>query len=313
MKTNIIFLLFISLFILNNAADYSSSFTTYLNTKKSLYVWGYPNADNFLSFVKDHKFEKVFLYVGCIEWDYEKLSIGKLHSAGNLDSKELIQKLIDMGVEVDLAIYLNDSPNNFEGYEKVENVAKALAELQKRLKFHALHFDVEPSSVGNFEKLVKMYEMSRKYLPVSAILKPGWLSKNMADLGEYFSEEYYKKYGKWETFVDVLMEVTDYSELMAYNAKYETVDKFLTKFEAIRQRHPDHVAKPVLELDKAAGNDSLYGAFVEDSAKFFKYLAQVSKDFDGVTIHQYQIWNYNLYCVNPKKDTTYYFGEPKKC
>lgn len=313
MKSSILCLLFLSIFTFNKAADFSESFTTYLNTKKSLYVWGYPDTKNFLSFVKDHKFSKVFLYVGCIEWDVEKLSIGKFHSAGNSEAKDLVQSLIDMGVEVDLAIYLNDSPNNFANYEKVEDVAKAMGELRERLKFNALHFDVEPSSAGNFEKLVKMYEMARKYVPVSAILKPAWLSKKMADLSEYFSEEYYSKYSKWETFIDVLMEVTDYSELMAYNSKYETVDRFLSQYDTIRKRHPDHVAKPVLETDPGVPNDGLYGAFVADNAKFFDYLAKVSKDFDGVTIHQYEVWYGNMYCGKPKKDSTYYFGEPKKC
>ena len=64
----------------------------------------------------------------------------------------------------------------------MENVAKAMANLQKTLKFTALHFDVEPSSISNFEALVNMYATARKYLPVSAILKPGWLSKKMEDL-----------------------------------------------------------------------------------------------------------------------------------
>ena len=63
-------------------------FESYINTKKYLYVWKYPNADNFIKFVVDHKFSKVFLYVGCLEWNYKDFINGEMHNAGDIDAKE---------------------------------------------------------------------------------------------------------------------------------------------------------------------------------------------------------------------------------
>ena len=104
-NSSVIFILFISLFWINKAS-YSTEFTNYLNTKKSLYVWKYLNTKNFLQFVKDHKFERVYLYVGCIEWDVDKLTEVNFHNAGDSDAKKLIETLINNGIKVDIAIYL---------------------------------------------------------------------------------------------------------------------------------------------------------------------------------------------------------------
>ena len=296
------------------AATSSSQWELYLKTKKYLYVWGYPNTENFLQFVKDHNFSRVYLYIGCVQWDVDNLVNGNFYSAGDSDSKTLVQKLLDMGVEVEPTMYLNDGPNNFANVDKVEDVAKAMAELQKTLKFKALHFDVEPSSSGNYEALLKMYETARQYLKVSAILKPGWLSQKMSDIEKKFtSSEYYAKFKDCETFVDALMMVTDYSDLMAYSNTYEGINKFLDKYEVIRKRHPEHEAKPVIELDPSITNDGIYAKYKEDPDTFFSFLSQVSQQFDGITIHQYEVWAKDLYCEKVKKDTTYYFGEPKEC
>ena len=307
-------ILFLTIFISNIiSASLKTQFETYLQTKKYLYVWNYPNSQNFLKFVEDHHFSRVYLYCGCIEWDYDNLSQGKLYNAGNSDAKELIETLISKNIEVEIAIYLNDSPNDFTNYEKVENVAKAMGQLQKTLKFKALHFDVEPSNTINFEKLLRMYESARKYVPVSAILKPGWLYKNMVDVKSKFDEDYYEQFKNCETFVDAIMTVTDYSDLMAYDYRYSTIQRFLNDYEAIKGRHPGHEAKPVLELDPNIVEEGIAGEFNNDNDKFFEFLESVSNQFDGVTIHNYKSWNLDLYCFKPTVDSEYYFGEPKKC
>ena len=290
-----------------------SSFESYLQTKKYLYVWSYPNSENFIKFVLDHKFSRVYIYVGCIEWDYDNLSKGNFYNSGNSDAKELIQTLISKNIEVEPVIYLNDSPNDFSNVEKMESVAKAMGELQKTLKFKALHFDVEPSNTSNYQSLLKMYENARKYLPVSAILKPGWLNKNMVDLKNKFDQEYFEKFKNCETFIDAIMTVTDFSDLMAYSNSYSTIERFLNKYDEIRKRHPEHEAKPVIELDPNIIEDGISQEFKKDNGKFFKFLKKVSNQFDGITIHNYIAWNLDLYCFKPTKDSEYYFGEPKSC
>jgi hypothetical protein len=287
-------------------------FDYYLNSKKYLYVWSYPNAENLIKFLVDHKYSKIYLYIGCIEWNLDQLIKGEFYNSGDIDAKELIKRLISLNIEVEPCIYINDNPNDFTNIDKAPEIAKALAEVQKSLKFTALHFDVEPQHNENLEALLKMYEECRKYIKVSAILKPGWLNKEMSSLESSFtSADYYKKFKDCETFIDAVMTVTDYSDLMAYSNTYSTIDAFLDKYETIRKRHTSNIAKPVLELDPAADDDSTYQRYKEDQDNFFNYFVNVSKKFDGVTIHHYTSWYQDLYCE--KADSNYYFGKPKKC
>ena len=307
-------LLLLFAFISNiSISSTKTAFENYIQTKKYLYVWNYPNTQNFLKFVLDHNFSRVYLYCGCIEWDYDKLSQGNFYNPGDTDTKELIQTLISKNIEVEIAIYLNDSPNDFSNVEKVEQVAKAMGELQKTLKFKALHFDVEPTTSSTYESLLKMYENARQYVPVSAILKPGWLYKKMEEVKGKFDEEYYEKFKDCDTLVDAIMTVTDFSDLMAYDKRYSTIERFLEEYDIIRNRHPNHEAKPVLELDPNIVEEGIAAEFKANNAKFFEFLEKVSNQFDGVTIHNYRAWNLDLYCFKPTIDSIYYFGEPKEC
>ena len=307
-------LLILFVFISNiSISSTKTAFENYIQTKKYLYVWSYPNTKNFLQFVLDHNFSRVYLYCGCIEWDYDNLSKGNFYNPGDTDAKGLIQTLISKNIEVEIAIYLNDSPNDFSNVEKVEQVAKAMGELQKTLKFKALHFDVEPTTSSKYESLLKMYENARQYVPVSAILKPGWLYKKMEEVKGKFDEEYYEKFKDCDTLVDAIMTVTDFSDLMAYDNKYSTIEKYLEEYNIIRNRHPNHVAKPVLELDPNIVEEGIAAEFKANNTKFFEFLEKVSNQFDGVTIHNYRAWNLDLYCFKPAIDSIYYFGEPKEC
>ena len=63
------------------------------------------------------------------------------------------------------------------------------------------------------------------------------------------------------------MMVTDYSDLMAYADTYEKVDAFLDKFKAIIKRHPEHEAKPVIELDPDVKNDSINKKYMKKNIK----------------------------------------------
>ena len=289
-------------------------FESYINTKKFLYVWKYPNAENFIKFVVDHKYSKVFIYVGCLEWNIDSFLNEKLHNAGDMDAKELIKKLKEKNIDVELCIYLNDKPDDFSNIEKMPDIANSLSKLQQELKFTALHFDIEPNDPKNYEALLHMYEDCRKKIKVSAILKPKWLSVDMASLEQYFtSSDYFKQFKDCETFAEAVVKVTDYSDVMAYSSNYNTINKFLDKYETILKKYKSHIGKPVLELEKVIADYSTYQRYLENNHTFFNYFVNVSKRFDGATIHHYTTWHEDLYCKNPKDKLEYYFGEPKKC
>ena len=292
----------------------TNPFETYIKTEKYLYVWSYPNADNFIKFVVDHKYSKVFLYIGRLQWNLDEFLNGKLSNEGNMDAKELIKKLKEKKIEVELCIYLNDNPDDFENIDKMPEVAASLSKLQNELKFTALHFDIEPNNPNNYETLLHMYEECRKKVKVSAIIKSKWLSVNMNTLEQYFnSSDYYQQFKDCETFAEAIVKVTDYSNIMAFSSDYKTIDQYLDKYKTIIKKYKKHEGKPILELEKVKKNYSSYQRYLEDSKKFFKYFSDVSKKFDGVTIHHYTTWYQGLYCEIPDEKTEYYFGEPKKC
>ena len=137
-------------------------FESYITTKKFLYVWTYPDAENFIKFAVDHKYSKVYIYVGCLEWNIDSFLNEKLYNAGDMDAKELIKKLKEKNIDVELCIYLNDKTDNFTNIEKMPDIANSLSRLQQELKFTALHFDIEPNDPKNYEALLHMYEDCRK-------------------------------------------------------------------------------------------------------------------------------------------------------
>ena len=289
-------------------------FESYIDTKKNLYVWSYPNADNFIKFVVDHKYSKVFLYVGRIQWNLEEFLNGKLSNEGNMDAKELIKKLKEKKIETELCINLNDKPDDFENIDKIPEVANALSKLQKELKFTALHFDIEPNDVNNYEALLHMYEECRKKVKVSAIIKPKWLSLNMTTLEQYFnSSDYFKQFIDCETFAEAIIKVTDYSNIMASSNDYDIINQYLDIYKKIIKKYKSHKGTPILELEKVIKDYSTYQRYLENNNTFFNYFSDVSKKFGGVTIHHYTTWYQDLYCEFPEEKSEYYFGEPKIC
>ena len=289
-------------------------FESYINTKKYLYVWSYPNADNFIKFVLDHKYSKVYLYVGCLQWNLDEFLNGKLSNEGNLDAKELIKRLREKKVDVELCISLNDKPDNFENIDKLPEIADALSKLKKELKFTALHFDIEPNDPNNYETLLHMYEECRKKVKVSAIIKQKWLSINMTTLKQYFnSSDYFDQFKDCETFAEAIVKVTDYSNLMASSNDYNIINQYLDLYKKIIKKYKSHNGKPILELEKVNKDYSTYQRYLEDNTTFFKYFSEVSESFGGVTIHHYTTWYQGLYCEIPGEKSEYYFGEPKAC
>ena len=289
-------------------------FESYINAKKYLYVWSYPNADNFIKFVLDHKYSKVYLYVGCLQWNLDEFLNGKLSNEGNLDAKELIKRLKEKKVDVELCISLNDKPDNFENIDKLPEIANVFSKLKKELKFAALHFDIEPNDANNYETLLHMYEECRKKVKVSAIIKQKWLSINMTTLKQYFnSSDYFDQFKDCETFAEAIVKVTDYSNLMASSNDYSIINQYLDLYKKIIKKYKSHNGKPILELEKVNKDYSTYQRYLEDNTTFFKYFSDVSENFGGVTIHHYTTWYQGLYCEIPGEKSEYYFGDPKAC
>ena len=289
-------------------------FESYIYSKKALYVWDYYNGQNFIQFLTDHNFSKIYFYIGCLGGDYENLINQEFVNTGDSYPKELIKKIIEKKIEVDLLIYLNDDPNDFANIENMPNIAKALGELQKTLKFNALHFYIVPENEKNYEALLKMYEDCRKYIKVSAILRQEWLNVTMTELESNFtSSDYYKKFKDCDTYADAIMTVTDSTDLLVNSNTYDGVDSILKQYDAIRERHPSNIAKPILKLDPAKTNEGLILRYNDDKDKFFNYFVNVSKRYDGATINQYLDWYQDLYCERPHRFFSYYFGTPKDC
>jgi hypothetical protein len=296
-------------------ASFSSqaNWQTYLDTKKSLYVWDYFNSNNFLKFVLEHHFYRVYIFCGSVDGDYDKLVNGNLRKGGDVEAREIIQTLINNGVEVEIALYLNDDPNDFSGSYKFREVAKGLARLRRHLPFKAVHFDMEPGNPRVYPELIRAYETVREFVPVSAIIRPGWLYQRMADLRQYFDPGYYQRFADCETLVDAIMKVSDFSDLMAYDRRYSTVERFLRDYDRIRQRHRGHIAKPCLELDPKIVEEGLAAEFKRDNNRFYEFLNKVSRQFDGVTIHHYKDWYFDLYCYYPSLTSEYSRGEARRC
>ena len=132
-------------------------------------------------FLVDHKFSKIFLYVGSIEDNKDQLLNGILYDAGNTNATVLIQDLVKLGIEVEIAIYVNGKVNDFTNVELVPKVAEALSKVKSKIGFSTLAFDQEPSDPAKYPVLLNMFEQSRKYIPVSTVLKPKWLYDKVAD------------------------------------------------------------------------------------------------------------------------------------
>ena len=303
-------LILIIIYMCNNDEE-SLAFENYLKSKKSLYVWGYIKADNFIKFLIDHNFSKIYLYVGCIQWDLDKLKSGNFYNTGDIEPKELLKTLNENNIEVYLSICLNDEVDNFTNVEKILEVCQTLGDLQETLNFTALHLELIPNNASNFEQILQIYESCTQFISVSASLKESWLNVKMPELKNAFtSEDFYEKFKDCETFIDAIMTVTNYTAIMAYSNTYEGVDNILEQFDIIRKRHHSNIATPILEINDKI-SDGLFLKYIENKAHFFHYFTNMTKKFNEVTIHCYEPWYRDLYCKNPNEK--YISGRPKNC
>ena len=304
-----------------NEEHYLTPWQKYIKAEKYLYIWEYYTPDYILRMCKDHHFTRVYLSIGCIGtfWDsyYSHGEFPASGEIGSLDYETFIKKLNDINVEVELVTFLDRNPNDFSNMERAVTVAKMVKELSKRVKIKALHFDQETGQNESYENLLKMYIKVNKIFPASAILRPFWLNLKMNTLKKFFkNRKFFRRFSDCETLVDAIMKVTKFTDLMAYNENYNTVNTYMSKLKNIAKRHPDNEAKNVIEIsggDGVPAEDTLYQRYMEDKDKLFTFIYDSSKKYGAINIHYFETWYQLLYCVWPRLNIPYEGGQPKEC
>ena len=291
----------------------------YKSAEKYLYIWEYYTPDHIINLCKDHHFTRVYLSIGCIEtfWD-DYFSKGNLPASGEigaLDYETFIRKLNQINVEVELVTFLARNGNDFSTIERVNTVANIVKQLSYQVKIKALHFDQECST--NFESLLNMYIRVNQIFPASAIIRPYWLNLKMSSLKDQFTDQaFFESFSDCDTLVDALMKITSYSDLMAYNKNYDVVENYMAQLNTIAKRHPNNEAKNVIEISGGSDvppDDTMYQRYVEDKDRFFTFIYDMSQKYNGITIHYFETWYQNLYCIWPNINIPYDGGESKDC
>ena len=296
-------------------------FERYKKAEKYLYIWEYFTPEYIIKMCQEHHFTRVYLSIGCIAtfWEdyYSKGKFPAKGEIGSLDYETFIKKLNDINVEVELVTFLEkDDGNDFSNVDRVDKVATMVKELATKVKIKALHFDQE-SSGDSIENLLKMYIRVDKIFPASAILRPFYLTRKLSNYKDKFKDQsFYEKFSDCETFADALLKITKFSDLMAYNQDYTVVEKYMEQLKVINSRHTNNEAKNIIEIGWGKGvpeDDTLHKRYVEDKDKFFNFVYDMSKKYNGITIHYFEKWYETLYCTWPKANIPYDGGEPKEC
>ena len=179
-----------------------------------------------------------------------------------------------------------------------------------------MHFDQE-SNGNSIEKLLQMYIHANEIFPVSAILRPFYLYTKLSDIEHHFTDKtFYESFSDCETIADALMKITKYTDLMAYNENYAKVEEYMEDLKVINSRHNNNEAKNIIEIGWGSNvpvGETLHQRYIEDEDKLFNFVYDMSKKYDGITIHYYERWYQSLYCIWPNANKPYDGGEPKNC
>ena len=147
--------------------------------------------------------------------------------------------------------------------------------LSEKVKIKALHFDQECSR-SSIESLLKMYIRVDKIFPVSAILRPSWLTSRLRKFQDDFTNQtFYELFSDCETLVDALMKITKYTDLMAYDENYTLVSNYMEKLKEINMRHTHNEAKNIIEIGWGSNvpeDGTLHQRFLEDKDKLILYM-----------------------------------------
>ena len=300
--------------------DNLTPFEKYIKAEKYLYVMDEFTPSDILKLCESHNFKRVYLSIGIIGeyWD-EYYSKGEFppEKNGSIGYKAFIKQLNNISVEVELVTVLEKNPEDFSKMDRVKTVANMVKSLAQEVKIKSLHFDQEPINNSSYESLLKMYEMANEIFPTSAIVLPFWLDLKMEDLRESFKDEaFYNKFRSNSTLVDAIMNVTNLTDLMAYDQNYTEVKKILEKYKNITERHPHNEAKYIIEISGETNitqRQSLHQRFIEDRDTFFNFIYDSYKEYGPLTIQYDEVWYKSLYCKWPNESIPFDGNMPKNC
>ena len=308
-----IFIIFVAINIIYIENNNKTSFELYLKSKKFLYIKEYSSAEKLIKFLKDHNFSKIYLFVGSMKTQFPKIKSdnNQLYNHGDMDIFKFKNILEENKIELVPFITLNDEEDydNFQFFGAIPEVC----DIMSKLDFSTILLDLEPTQKTNFEVLLKTYENCGRYIKVSAILLSNWLNIKMSDLKNDISSGFYRRFQNYETFIDAILSITDYSVLKVNSSQYNTVNSILQEFDIIRKRHKSNKVTTILGIDPNHNETDLILRSNKDKDKFFDFFVKVTKKFSEVTINNYQWWYKDLYCEDPDTNITYYFGPPKDC
>lgn len=293
----------------NNTEDNSIS--------KALYTWNpdftrsvpwyylLTNVNNahsrYINFLNEWGFNKVMIYNGAIEWDYQTYASGQLNYQS--DCVSLFSQLNSQGIEVDIVIYINDDINNLNGYEKAVDVVKAVKAFNAAYpaaRISGIHLDQEPNNIGVYGDLLATFDLMKAEvgnypLTINSAIKPLWLTQLYTDGRPFFQS---------------VIDKTDNSMLMAYSNNPTTIRQWAN----IGLNYADSVLK-LLDIavetqepsDNPPASDTLYSSIADGahSSQFIPLITELNGEFmdynnyGGLVIHHYSSYYHAINGVQP--------------
>lgn len=144
--------------------------------------------DRLVGFATAHRFTRVYLYVGAVEWDWRgSFSEGTLPYADEV--AVLTTRLRAAGIEPWALWYLADDPDDLAHTGRVDDLVDAVDAFGRTWPdgaFGGLHGDQEPNDPGVYDAYLEMTTAGRdRAVPLGlgwgAALKPAWLTTPSGD------------------------------------------------------------------------------------------------------------------------------------
>ncbi|CAL6050389.1 Conserved_hypothetical protein [Hexamita inflata] len=276
--------------------------------------------DNLLEFAIYHGFKQLYLFAGSVEWDWEySFSVHRLPEHDFF--VEQLKKLYANNIEVNLVVYLNDDVNNLANWERIKDVAETIKVVNEVVPVKTLHLDQEPSQPQQYEALINMLSMANSIYPTSSTVKPLWTRQKMEDVALFFSEAFNKTISarntesetKFEYFVDMVINATDSSEMMAYSNEYAKI-RSLSQFYVERTKIFGKPGTNIVEtgfINQLPEAETLHYQFQKNPDEFFEFVSDMSKTYGTVVVHDYMQYYFTLYCNSPQNWVG--LGPPKTC
>lgn len=274
---------------------------------KALYVWNpgelagkwwhweRRDIELLVSFCTVHNFQRVIVFIGSVEWDWEQHFQHKRLPHENTFA-QLFHALRSAGVTPSVAFYLNDAINNLQGWAKAADVVSAVAAFNGRYPASAvagIDGDQEPTQITEDYLRMKAHMRSKRdelgaQLSITAALKPGWLSK---------------PYPGTTSMASAALEHLDEGMIMAYSREPQVSmgigDKTLAQAHSVGMASEmERRVSVAVELSpRAPGSDTFWSmASGPDKAAFFQMVVDMDDHYrngqHSVTYHDFVIHDY---------------------